>query len=146
MSEPANPDPFEMLPDLGAERPDFEEPWQGEALALVVSLHRAGYFEWREWVGALSTEIAHDAASTSERPYYQQWLAAIEKLLAAKELVADGERETRKRAGKESAINDMIEEAQELGADAVVGVDLDYETIGERMLMVSANGTAVKFG
>ena len=98
MSEPANPDPFEMLPDLGAERPDFEEPWQGEALALVVSLHRAGYFEWREWVGALSTEIAHDAASTSERPYYQQWLAAIEKLLAAKELVADGERETRKRA------------------------------------------------
>ena len=105
MSEPANPDPFEMLPDLGAERPDFEEPWQGEALALVVSLHRAGYFEWREWVGALSTEIAHDAASTSERPYYQQWLAAIEKLLAAKELVADGERETRKRAWRDAYLS-----------------------------------------
>ncbi len=31
-----------------------------------------------------------------------------------------------------------------VGADAVIGVDLDYETIGERMLMVSANSTAVK--
>jgi uncharacterized protein YbjQ (UPF0145 family) len=41
----------------------------------------------------------------------------------------------------------MIEEAEELGADAVVGVDLDYEHLGSdnrSMLMVSANGTAVK--
>ena len=47
------------------------------------------------------------------------------------------------------AIEDMIEEARDLGADAVIGVDLDYEHIGtgERsMLMVSANGTAVKLG
>ena len=32
----------------------------------------------------------------------------------------------------------------ELGADAIIGVDLDYETVGKSMLMVSANGTAVK--
>ena len=41
----------------------------------------------------------------------------------------------------------MEEEARDLGADAIIGVDLDYEHIGtgERsMLMVSANGTAVK--
>ena len=47
------------------------------------------------------------------------------------------------------AIEDMEEEAQDLGADAIIGVDLDYEHIGssERsMLMVSANGTAVKLG
>ena len=48
--------------------------------------------------------------------------------------------------GKEAAIEDMIEEAQGLGGDAIVGVDLDYETIGDKMLMVSANGTAVKLG
>ncbi|MEW6017090.1 MAG: heavy metal-binding domain-containing protein, partial [Pseudomonadota bacterium] len=38
------------------------------------------------------------------------------------------------------------EEARSLGADAVVGVDLDYETLGVEngMLMVSASGTAVK--
>jgi uncharacterized protein YbjQ (UPF0145 family) len=31
-----------------------------------------------------------------------------------------------------------------LGANAIVGVDLDYETVGDSMLMVSANGTAVR--
>ena len=44
---------------------------------------------------------------------------------------------------KRTAIDDMIAEARELGANAIVGVDLDYENIGESMLMVSANGTAV---
>ena len=43
------------------------------------------------------------------------------------------------------AIREMTDEATALGANAVVGVDLDYEAIGERssMLMVSASGTAV---
>ena len=51
-----------------------------------------------------------------------------------------------KRA-KQVAIEEMVEEARELGADAIVGVDLDYEHLGggnRSMLMVSANGTAVK--
>jgi len=46
--------------------------------------------------------------------------------------------------GKHTALEDMVEEAQALGADAVIGVDMDYENIGQSMLMVSANGTAVK--
>lgn len=46
--------------------------------------------------------------------------------------------------GKNTALDDMVEEAQALGADAVIGVDMDYENIGQSMLMVSANGTAVK--
>ena len=46
--------------------------------------------------------------------------------------------------GKNVAVEDMIEEARALGADAIVGVDMDYENIGQSMLMVSANGTAVK--
>ncbi len=48
------------------------------------------------------------------------------------------------RGAKDAAFGDLIEEAQALGANAVVGVDLDYETVGESMLMVSANGTAVR--
>ena len=40
----------------------------------------------------------------------------------------------------------MMEEAQARGADAVIAVDLDYEVVGDSMLMVSANGTAVKLG
>ncbi|HIH77388.1 MAG TPA: YbjQ family protein [Halobacteria archaeon] len=47
------------------------------------------------------------------------------------------------KKAKEMAINDMIEEAKSIGANAIVGVDLDYETVGESMLMVSASGTAV---
>lgn len=51
------------------------------------------------------------------------------------------------RRAKELAIQEMTEQAQAMGANAVVGVDLDYETVGQggSMLMVSANGTAVTF-
>ena len=38
------------------------------------------------------------------------------------------------------------QQAVQLGADAVVGVDIDYESVGNNMLMVSASGTAVKLG
>jgi uncharacterized protein YbjQ (UPF0145 family) len=47
---------------------------------------------------------------------------------------------------KRAALDDLAEQARELGADAVIGVDLDYEAIGDSMLMVSANGTAVRLG
>ena len=41
----------------------------------------------------------------------------------------------------------MVQRAQELGAEGVVGVDIDYETLGQNngMLMVTAAGTAVRF-
>lgn len=46
---------------------------------------------------------------------------------------------------REIAMSEMSEYAQSLGADAIVGVDLDYETIGGGgMLMVAISGTAVK--
>ena len=50
------------------------------------------------------------------------------------------------RDARHHALDDMMEEARALGADAIVGVDLDYEALGEKstILMVSANGTAVK--
>lgn len=46
------------------------------------------------------------------------------------------------------AMNEMSERAAKLGADAVVGIDIDYEVLGEAngMLMVTASGTAVKLG
>ena len=48
------------------------------------------------------------------------------------------------RKAKDIAIGEMQEQARSLGGNAVVGVDLDYETIGKgTMLMVSASGTAV---
>ncbi len=41
---------------------------------------------------------------------------------------------------------EIEQQAAKLGADAVVGVDIDYESVGDNMLMVSASGTAVKLG
>ena len=49
------------------------------------------------------------------------------------------------REAKSIALKEMVDQATRLGANAVIGVDLDYQTIGSNgsMLMVSANGTAV---
>jgi uncharacterized protein YbjQ (UPF0145 family) len=49
------------------------------------------------------------------------------------------------REAKSIAMKEMVEQAQRLGANAIIGVDLDFQTIGGNgsMLMVSANGTAV---
>ncbi len=44
------------------------------------------------------------------------------------------------------SLDEMIQEATGLGANAIVGVDLDYEVIRDGMLMVTASGTAVKLG
>ncbi len=46
---------------------------------------------------------------------------------------------------REIAIKEMADEAKRYGANAVVGVDLDYEVIREGLLMVTASGTAVSF-
>ncbi|CAM1369346.1 conserved hypothetical protein [Tenacibaculum sediminilitoris] len=50
------------------------------------------------------------------------------------------------REAKDIAIKEMTEEAKKIGASAVVGIDLDYETVGAKggMLMVTASGTAIK--
>lgn len=48
--------------------------------------------------------------------------------------------------GKETSIQEMMQRAQELGANAIVGIDIDYETVGQggSMLMVAVSGTAVR--
>ncbi len=45
-----------------------------------------------------------------------------------------------------AALEDLAEEARSRGADAIVGIDLDYASVGDSMLMVSVNGTAVRWG
>ena len=50
------------------------------------------------------------------------------------------------RKARDIAFKELGEQAKALGADAVVGIDIDYETVGKdaSMLMVSVSGTAVK--
>ncbi len=74
---------------------------------------------------------------------FRDFFAGIRDIVGGRS--AAYEKELRK--AKELAMESMEEEAEELGADAVVAVDLDYETIGgegKSMLMVVVNGTAVK--
>ncbi|MCB1914189.1 MAG: heavy metal-binding domain-containing protein [Rhodocyclaceae bacterium] len=49
---------------------------------------------------------------------------------------------------RDAAVEDMVEAARELGADGVIGIDFDYEVLGENngMMMVAVSGTAVKLG
>lgn len=51
------------------------------------------------------------------------------------------------REAKNTAVSEMKEYAQKMGANAIVGIDLDYETLGSAngMLMVTASGTAVVY-
>ncbi|MBQ8529813.1 MAG: YbjQ family protein [Parabacteroides sp.] len=51
------------------------------------------------------------------------------------------------RKAKESALAEMSQQAAQMGANAIIAVDLDYETVGETgsMLMVTAAGTAVRY-
>lgn len=55
-----------------------------------------------------------------------------------------GAYESKLREGREACLRELASEAQRLGADAIVGVDIDYEVVGQSMLMVTASGTAVK--
>ena len=91
----------------------FAEPWQAQAFALAVKLSEAGHFTWREWTETLAAELK--AAADRGEPddgarYYAHWLAALERLVAAKGLIdgkALAEREEAKadphRPGQQSA-------------------------------------------
>jgi uncharacterized protein YbjQ (UPF0145 family) len=74
---------------------------------------------------------------------FRDFFAGIRDILGGR----SGSYEKVLRKAKNEAIEDMLEQAREVGANAVIGVDLDYETIqvqeGGSMLMVSASGTAV---
>ena len=50
------------------------------------------------------------------------------------------------RKAREIAFEEMQEQARQLGANAIIGIDLDYEVVGQggSMLMVTASGTAVR--
>ncbi len=72
---------------------------------------------------------------------FRDFFASVRDVVGGRS--AGYEKELRK--AKEIALKEMAEQAQALGGNAVVGVDLDYETIGKggSMLMVSASGTAI---
>jgi cobaltochelatase CobN len=81
--------------------PVFAEPWQAQAFALAVRLSAQGHFTWKEWADALAAELSA-AAERDEADdgteYYYHWVAALEKLVAAKGLAGEPELYERKEA------------------------------------------------
>lgn len=76
---------------------------------------------------------------------FRDFLAGVRDIVGGR----SGAYENVLRDAKAAALADLEAQAAQLGADAVVGVDLDYQTVagdGKTMLIVAANGTAVKLG
>ncbi len=67
--------------------PVFHEPWQAQAFAMTLALHKRGLFTWTEWAAALAAEIKRAQAAgdpDTGDTYYHHWLAALEGLIAEK--------------------------------------------------------------
>lgn len=71
----------------GRDGPVFNEPWEAEAFAMVAALHDKGIFSWSEWTAALSAKVSAADAERTGSDYYRHWLAALETLLAGKQIV-----------------------------------------------------------
>lgn len=72
--------------------PTFREPWEAQAFAMAVALHKNGLFTWNEWAAALAEEIKRAQRAgdpDTGETYYRHWLAALERLVAEKG-IADG--------------------------------------------------------
>jgi nitrile hydratase accessory protein len=99
------PDPEGLagLPSLPRDEggPIFAEPWQAQAFALAVRLSAQGYFTWKEWAAALADElksVADRGEPDDGSKYYQHWLTALERIVAAKGLSSRNEMLVRKHA------------------------------------------------
>src|SRR2546428_5254967 len=70
-----------------AEGPVFREPWEAQAFAMTLALHSRGLFTWPEWAATLGAEITRAQAGgdpDTGETYYRHWLAALERIVAAK--------------------------------------------------------------
>ena len=73
--------------------PVFRAPWEAQAFAMALALHKSGLFTWSEWAATLGAEIKRaQAAGDLDRgdTYYSHWLAALERLVAEKGVADPG--------------------------------------------------------
>ncbi|TFE24855.1 YbjQ family protein [Cohnella luojiensis] len=71
---------------------------------------------------------------------FRDFLASITDVVGGR----SGTYESKLKEARDIAVSEMTSQAQSLGANAVVGVDVDYEVIRDGMLMVAVSGTAVR--
>jgi nitrile hydratase accessory protein len=74
-----------------SEGPIFREPWEAQAFAMTLALYDRGLFTWPEWAETLGAEIKRAQAAgdpDTGETYYRHWLAALERIIAAKGVVS----------------------------------------------------------
>ncbi len=92
----------------------------------------------RDYLGLVTGEVIVGAN------IFRDLFASVRDIVGGR----SGAYESALKNARQQAYQELMEEARDLSADAVVGVDIDYEVIGQSgsMLMVSVSGTAVKLG
>ncbi|MFC5700080.1 YbjQ family protein [Cohnella faecalis] len=70
---------------------------------------------------------------------FRDFLASITDVVGGR----SGSYESKLKEARDIALSEMVAQAQQLGANGIVGVDIDYEVVREGMLMVAVSGTAV---
>ena len=88
---------------LDHDGPVFREPWEAQAFAIAVALHEKGLFSWSEWAKILGSVIAEDAKCSAGQDYYRLWLAALERIVAEKQVIGDEELHIRQHEWEEAA-------------------------------------------
>ena len=102
---------------------------------LIVTTNTIEGKRIRQYLGVVSGEAILGAN------IFRDFFAGIRDIVGGRSAAYEKEL----RLAKDLALSEMAEQAQRLGGNAVIAVDLDYETIGANgsMLMVSASGTAI---
>lgn len=103
---------------------------------IVTTTHSIEGRRVRDYLGVVTGEAVLGAN------IFRDLFASIRDVVGGR----SGSYEKELRRAREVAFEELESEAREKGADAVIGVDLDYEVLGEKngMLMVSISGTAVR--
>lgn len=102
---------------------------------LVSTTHTIDGKRIKEYLGLVTGEAILGAN------VFKDFFAGIRDIVGGRSAAYEDEL----RKAREIATSELVERARRMGANAVVGVDLDYETVGAQggMLMVSISGTAV---
>ena len=108
----------------------------GEYPAIDIPISTTPFIPGRECTQTLGVVCGEAIMGAN---LFRDFLAGITDIIGGR----SGAYEGKLREARMIALSEMVMEAKEKGADGVVGVDLDYETVGQSMLMVTASGTAV---
>src|SRR6266446_6120847 len=138
----------EAVPSIpcDAEGPVFREPWEARAFAMTLALYDRGLFQWPEWAAILGDEIKKAQAAgdpDTGETYYRHWLAALERIVAAKGVTANrhsgtSRNATRRRVGSQRLWTNGLGQNQNRRCHSKP----DTRALGSRPTFARASGCA----